>query len=982
MNELDQQAWRGKHLMAKRDERGTKCQSMEGDRSILFVPVKVEQNATYRIHLELRRESGNGKLFCNFYANRNFDFPHVALACDAAAWSTFDVQVQTGHFPPNVPIVLRLWRLPGGTGSLLVRRIAFEQLPSGTAPEAPKLIASSPLERMLVTQPPPPPEPIVVPMPRATHRRARPAPIEPLPHRPAYPPPPDNLLCSQYPRLDTNVLVVSELGDQDAVRDAFAANGIQCSSLAAPSDVVAAVGSRGANWVHFHVRRGTSVAPQVLDKLRELVPGIVLTVWMEQGWPMFDNNLLALLRSADLALMESDVELATYRAAGCFNAELWDPGASSLSPTSGGTACDLAVLTDDSSDTYADTIKACAQQLGLVAVVAGRDEAGRRQALSGAKLAVFADPWASRTLFGLLATGIPVLARRSLGTMEWCEDGNDLRLFDTPEECVSIASQLLGNTDGARNMGAEGKATAALHSANARALELAVRIGCLETIMPRLPKDRTSYASRRVMCVMRTVPMELMSRGSDGDTDFVAVPFSECRDTVAKIARFNPDLLHIHLEADDDGLPWRDLMLDLRRRIPGMLVTAWHPGGKTADRRLADLRFCVDHLLVGDEASLAPYRDMMLVGTWTWSPEASPTENPISFRSAMLAFARGMGERRRAFLQPAAGPAPVDLTVFIGTYNRYDQLRSAVETALVSAKPRSVEVIVNDAGSTDGTQDWLRAMATSDKRIVPIFSGKRTSFTQAFNETLLVAKGKYICWLSDDIISQDSALSDMCAVMEKMTPMDMGGFCVRNSWGHEYTVRMDSGYYYPTVGCMYTETMRKFDGINMDYPFYSQDTDLDMRVLRTGGRIVACTHCRLLHNCRNDELRRSNGVNHTNMMHDVKYNLAAWKPGEYSRQPYPRILLVPIGNCSPRLVVDAARRVRAHYMNSHISVSGELFGQLDARGPNSFLRLAPTASGAINSLYDLIIHVRSDGNLLAKPADYSETPFARKLLQG
>ena len=82
MNELEQQSWRGRGIVAKRDERGVKCQSMEGEKSIIFVPMKVEPNTVYRLHLDLRRETGNGKLFCNLYASRSFDFPHVGLTCE------------------------------------------------------------------------------------------------------------------------------------------------------------------------------------------------------------------------------------------------------------------------------------------------------------------------------------------------------------------------------------------------------------------------------------------------------------------------------------------------------------------------------------------------------------------------------------------------------------------------------------------------------------------------------------------------------------------------------------------------------------------------------------------------------------------------------------------------------------------------------------------------------------------------------------
>lgn len=982
MDEFDQQFWRGKNLVAKKDERGAKCLSMEGDRAIIFVPVRVEPNSVYRCHLDLRRETGNGKAYCNLYANRSFDFPQVPLLCEIGNWGTYDIQLRTGAFPPNLPIVLRLWRSPAGTGSLLVRRIALEKLPAGTPAEEPKLVVSSSMERLVPTPLPMAEKTILAPKAARVARANRPPPIEVLPHRKRLPELSDRLSYSCFDREPTRVLIVSETGDENAMREAFDAAGLPCESMPLAGDAPRLpdlLRNKGTNWAHFHLRRGTALTSDVVGGIRNARPGIVITMWVEPGWPLFDDALLRVLRGADLALVGSDVELATWRAAGCFNAELWDPGAADLTPSDGDSGYEVVALSDDPSDPQTELAAALAGHFGARAVFAPKDNAGRRHALAGAQVAVFADQWPSSSLFGLLAAGLPVLARRSLGTMEWCRDGIDLRLFDTADECAAMASQLLDDQGMSDRLGAEGASTALEHTRVARAKELAVRLGCFEAVMPCFPRDRTSYAFKHVLCAMRAAPPELMAR-SGGDVDFVAASFTECRDLAAKIVRFNPDLLHIHLEAAEDGLPWRDLLLDLRRRMPHMLVSAWHPGRGT-DGRMMDLRFSVDHLLVGDAASVRQYHAASAVGAAEWSPEALPSENPAAFRDAVCSLARGMEGRRDALLKGANGRM-VDLTVFIGTCNRYDQLRRAVETAFASAGDRPVEVVVNDAGSTDGTQDWMRRMAATDRRFVPIFSGKRTSFTQAFNEALQVARGRYICWLSDDIVSEGLALSDMCAVMDEISPIDMGGFCVRNSWGHEYTVRKDAGFYFPPVGCMHTETLRKLNGLNMDYPYYSQDTDLAMRILRLGGRVVACVGCRLLHNCLNDELRRSNSANHTNTMADMKYNLAAWRPGESARLPYPSVLLVPAAGCGPGDILRAARAIRAQYSNSHMSVGGEASGWLDTRGPNSFLRKVPTTNCRTPFLFDLVVEVGPGGNRLVRPSDRSDTPFVRKLLQG
>jgi GT2 family glycosyltransferase len=509
--------------------------------------------------------------------------------------------------------------------------------------------------------------------------------------------------------------------------------------------------------------------------------------------------------------------------------------------------------------------------------------------------------------------------------------------------------------------------------------ELMVRLGCFEVMVHDLSKSRMSYTFKRILCIMRETPAMLTICHSEDGIEFMAASFTECRDLTLKIIQFNPDLLYIHLDAQDDNLPWRDLLLDLRRRMPGMLVVLWHQGNQGIDQRVMNLRFSVDHIMIGSIATVSQYHAESLLGTTMWTPTALPFDDPIIFRNAMFAFMRSMGEKRKAFLTTPQG-VMVDLTIFIGTYNRLDQLRKAVDSALVSIGLRSVEIVVNDAGSTDGTQNWLHEKASEDERIVPIFSGKRTSFTQAFNEALQIAKGKYICWLSDDIVSENTALSDMCGIMDNVSPLDMGGFCVRNSWGPEYQVRKDSGYYTPPVGCMYTETLRKLNGINMDYPYYGQDSDLNTRVLRIGGRIIAALDCRLLHNCRNDQLRRSNYANHSNTMCDVKYELAMWRPAEATRLPYLTVLLVPSENCAFERVMKTVDQIRAHYLNSHIFVASETSRNLDIHGPNSFLRRVPAIHR--KHLFDLVIHIEPNKSILIQPSTQSNSPFVRKMLQG
>ena len=126
--EVLQPSWRGRLLSTRKDGSGKKYMAMNGPKSLLYTPVKVMPDATYRITLELHKESGNGIAYCNIYGNRNFDFPHVKIVCEGKSWNTYDIDIQTKDFPKTVPLVFRIWRSPEGTGALLVRRIKVELL--------------------------------------------------------------------------------------------------------------------------------------------------------------------------------------------------------------------------------------------------------------------------------------------------------------------------------------------------------------------------------------------------------------------------------------------------------------------------------------------------------------------------------------------------------------------------------------------------------------------------------------------------------------------------------------------------------------------------------------------------------------------------------------------------------------------------------------------------------------------------------------
>jgi hypothetical protein len=123
--ETYQPSWRGKNLCTRKDSEG-KYMAMIGTDALLYVPIKIEQNSTYRVKILASVSSGNGIVYCNIYGSKKFDFPQRSFVCKLNKWETYNFEIKTGSFPNTVPMVFRLWRKPNGTGTVLIRKIFVE----------------------------------------------------------------------------------------------------------------------------------------------------------------------------------------------------------------------------------------------------------------------------------------------------------------------------------------------------------------------------------------------------------------------------------------------------------------------------------------------------------------------------------------------------------------------------------------------------------------------------------------------------------------------------------------------------------------------------------------------------------------------------------------------------------------------------------------------------------------------------------------
>lgn len=496
-------------------------------------------------------------------------------------------------------------------------------------------------------------------------------------------------------------------------------------------------------------------------------------------------------------------------------------------------------------------------------------------------------------------------------------------------------------------------------SENAAMKALGSFLGFNDVVGRDMVKHRVLGDFKRVLVISKDLPEALTGERSAGKAAVLGLPFSGCDRAHMAACTFRPDWIHV--DGGDLSGPWGDLLLDLRRKLPQVSVSLSHDL-QEPDDRVRHLCMMTDFVLVGGEEAVRAHREERIEAD-SWDGRAATPEELAKLGEAL----REKLDRR---LKDEHGKL-VDISIVLGTYNRLQKLKDAVEGSLRSAGQLSVEVIVNDAGSSDGTVKWLKEKAEADKRVRPIFTGRKTSFTEAFNSGLRMARGRTVVWMSDDIVPIGRAFKDMQDLMhgEDFHPSDMGAFPIRNSWGKGgFAVRKVGGVMLPTVGCMFTETLRRYNGINSDYPFYAQDTELDYRVMRVGGKVRICSGARLDHRCAMDELRTGNIKTHEKLRIGDKLEIVTDRfSSRMKRLPYPAVLVRPEAVGLDRMM-EVVSAVRKHFSNAHWFLDKSMASHLRLPPDLGFFALVP---GEPHRRFDLVFRI-FPGEVKITHPDYAE----------
>jgi GT2 family glycosyltransferase len=207
--------------------------------------------------------------------------------------------------------------------------------------------------------------------------------------------------------------------------------------------------------------------------------------------------------------------------------------------------------------------------------------------------------------------------------------------------------------------------------------------------------------------------------------------------------------------------------------------------------------------------------------------------------------------RRAALARHPNLCARPDVSVVLGTLNRMELLKPAIESVRRSLAGLNGEIIVVDGGSSDGTRVWL----CEQDDIITIIqknrfenagqSLRRRSWGGFMNMGFRAASAEAVAMISDDCLLLESCLKAGLERIEqaRASGLNVGAcaFYFRN-WPEEdryYVQRTIGGNLLVNHG-IYTRAALAAAGYanEDDYVFYKADTDLSMKIWESGFVIV------------------------------------------------------------------------------------------------------------------------------------------------
>ena len=221
-------------------------------------------------------------------------------------------------------------------------------------------------------------------------------------------------------------------------------------------------------------------------------------------------------------------------------------------------------------------------------------------------------------------------------------------------------------------------------------------------------------------------------------------------------------------------------------------------------------------------------------------------------------------------------PAEVSVSVVVVTWNGLRHLEGCLPRVLDQRLEGadSLELIVVDNASTDGTGEYLDALASTDRRVRVIRNARNLGFAGPNNQGIDVARGEYVATLNNDAPPEQGWLAALLDVARG--DPSLGSVASRMVFAHAPEVVQSAGIAIDRAAIAWDrhvglsaaasdaavtevfgasagaalyrrEMLRELGGFDARYFLYLEDVDLAWRARLAGWRAVHAPHAVVRH---------------------------------------------------------------------------------------------------------------------------------------
>lgn len=186
------------------------------------------------------------------------------------------------------------------------------------------------------------------------------------------------------------------------------------------------------------------------------------------------------------------------------------------------------------------------------------------------------------------------------------------------------------------------------------------------------------------------------------------------------------------------------------------------------------------------------------------------------------------------------------ISVILGTYNRLQKLKRSLESIAGENQllGNSIEVIVADGGSSDGTIEYLQSKPFGlDLKFLA--EGTLHGVTRGYNRCFRLASRPLVTWTSDDCRYESGSLPALVQRINTEAPRTLVGCYTNNNDGRGWVEF--SAFKCCTIGGARKTLFEEVDYWSEDYITYASDVEFSFKINRSGGKIVFEPKARVFH---------------------------------------------------------------------------------------------------------------------------------------